>query len=405
MVQLPFARASFMKGMKEQLQGMDEKIELAIQKKAMPGCNILAIQDGKVVFEKSYGFETYAAEKRMESNSVFDLASMTKILSTTLAIMKLEELGKIKLSDHIGKYIPELKKNRKAKLSIRQLLLHEGGLIPYLPFHKETLDSVGNVSPQFYAKQRSDSFPLQVANDLFFSSTGKNLFWKKYLETDQTKPGKYVYSDLGFILLGKIVEQASGQPLNVFVDSVFYRPMGLKQIGYLPLKTIPVEQIVPSTQEDRFRKQELRGWVHDPGAALMGGVAGHAGLFGSGRDVAALMQMLLQGGVWMDKSYLKPETICAFTSYQHKKNRRGLGFDKPEQEKTGNEPYPANNAGPSVFGHLGFTGTGIWADPEKNRIIVFLSNRVYEENNVFQKMRLRAFVFDQIYEALDKVHP
>jgi beta-N-acetylhexosaminidase len=166
-----------------------------------------------------------------------------------------------------------------------------------------------------------------------------------------------------------------------------------------------VEQIVPSTKELGFRRQELRGWVHDPGAALMGGVAGHAGLFGSGRDVAALMQMLLQGGVWEGKSYLNPETICMFTSYQHKKSRRGLGFDKPEWVKSDSEPYPAKHAGPCVFGHLGFTGTGIWADPEKKRIIVFLSNRVYEENSVFQQMRLRSFVFDQIYEALDKVHP
>lgn len=405
MVQRPVTKDPFMIWMEEQLQGMDEKIELAIQKKAMPGCNIIALQDGKIVFEKSYGFETYDALKRLESNSVFDLASVTKILSTTLAIMKLEELGKIKLSDHIGKYLPELKKNRKAKLSIRQLLLHEGGLIPYLPFHKETLDSAGNASSQFYAKQRSDSFPIKVANDLYFSSTGKNIFWKKYLESDQTKTGKYVYSDLGFILLGKIVEQISGQPLNVFVDSVFYRPMGLKHIGYLPLNKIPMEKIVPSTLEVGFRKQELRGWVHDPGAALMGGVAGHAGLFGSARDVTAIMQMLLQGGVWQGNSYLNPETICTFTCYQRSKSRRGLGFDKTEQVKSDNEPYPAKNAGPSVFGHLGFTGTSVWADPEKNRIVVFLSNRVYEENSVFQKMRLRAFVFDQIYEALDKVHP
>jgi CubicO group peptidase (beta-lactamase class C family) len=405
MTALPDADQSLVHHLEEQLHEMDEKIELAILKKAMPGCSILAMQNGEVIFEKNYGFETYSANKPVDAGSIYDLASVTKILSTTLALMNLKETGKIKLSDHIGKHLPELKKTRKAKLTIRQLLMHEAGLTPYLPFYKETLDTTGLPSPEYYSNQSSAAFPIHVANNLYFSKIGLELFWNKYLESPQVKPGKYVYSDLGFILLGKIVERVSGKPLDVFVDSIFYRPMGLKRIGYLAAEKFPTTWIVPTATETGFRNQELRGWVHDPGAALMGGVAGHAGLFADARDIAAILQMLLQKGVWMGKAILKAETIQEFTNYQHAKSRRGLGFDKPEQHQAAEEPYPAKQAGPSVFGHLGFTGTGVWADPEKNRVVVFLSNRVYEENNVFQKMRLRAFVFDQLYEALDNLHP
>ena len=405
MTALPDADPSLVHHLEEQLHQMDEKIELAILKKAMPGCSILAMENGKVFFEKNYGFETYNTNKPVDAGSIYDLASVTKILSTTLAVMKLKETGKIKLSDHIGKHLSELKKNRKAKLTIRQLLMHEAGLTPYLPFYRETLDSSGNPSSDFYSKQPSASFPICVAENMYFSKNGLDLFWKKYLESPLAKPGKYVYSDLGFILLGKIVERVSGKPLDAFVDSIFYRPMGLKRMGYRAANKFPSDWVIPSTTEHGFRNQPLRGWVHDPGAALMGGVAGHAGLFADARDIAAILQLLLQKGVWMDKSYLKPETIQEFTAYQHAESRRGLGFDKPEQHPSADEPYPAKLAGSSVFGHLGFTGTGVWADPEKNRVVVFLSNRVYEENNVFQKMRLRAFVFDQLYEALDNLHP
>ena len=380
---------------------MENEIKQAIDKKAMPGCSILVVQDGKILFDKTYGFETYSKSAPLKKGALYDLASVTKILSTTFAIMKLTEEGKINLSDRIGKYLPELKDNKKSTVSIQQLLMHEGGLTPYIPFYKSTMDEQGNLSPAYYSSTYSETFPIPVAQNLYFSKKGLEEFWGNYLESAEGAKNTYLYSDLDFILLGKLIEQVSGEPLHVYLEKNYYRPMGLNRLCYLPLEKFEKNDIIPSCYDQQFRKQELRGWVHDQGAALMGGVAGHAGLFGDVYDAAALMQCLIQEGCWKGVEMLSPSTIKKFTAYQHEKSRRGLGFDKPELKKNDAEPYPGKYVGAGVFGHLGYTGTSVWADPEKKRIVVFLSNRVYEENNVFQKLRLRSFVLDRVYEALD----
>ena len=206
----------------------------------------------------------------------------------------------------------------------------------------------------------------------------------------------YVYSDNDFIFLGKIVEQLSGMPLNICVNKWFYQPMGLSRIGYLPFTFISKKDIAPSVSEADFRGQELRGDVHDQGAAIMGGVAGHAGIFSDSRDVASIMQMLLNKGEWNGKRFLKPETIHLFTSYQSSISRRGLGFDKPDkQNKTLTEPYPAQYVSDATFGHTGFTGTCTWADPASGMIFVFLSNRIYpSDNGVFKTLNLRSKIHD-----------
>ena len=227
--------------------------------------------------------------------------------------------------------------------------------------------------------------------------------FKKISATDITRKPSYVYSDLGFIYLGKLVESVSGMRVDQFVSAHFYDPLSLHSVGYLPLEKYSLPAIVPTENEKKFRCQLLWGTVHDPTAALMGGVAGHAGLFGSAYDLAVMMQVLLNGGKIGDIRVLKPETISMFTSYQSEKSRRALGFDKPEKDNDNrSEPYPCRSISSEAFGHTGFTGTCVWADPQKELVFILLSNRVYPsaENTLFGKMNIRGKVLEAVYEGL-----
>ncbi|RYD82688.1 MAG: serine hydrolase, partial [Sphingobacteriales bacterium] len=213
---------------------------------------------------------------------------------------------------------------------------------------------------------------------------------------------KYVYSDNDFIYLGQIVEQVTGLSLDNYVRKAFYAPMGLSDIGYKPTQRMPLSKVVPTEEEKIFRRQLIRGDVHDPGAAMMGGVAGHAGLFSTAYDIAAVMQMLMNGGMYNGHRYLQPETVDLFTKYQSNISRRGYGFDKPEKDNAKRaEPYPTLSASAKTFGHTGFTGTCTWADPEKNLVYVFLSNRVNPDgSNKLLKMNVRSNIHETIYQAI-----
>jgi CubicO group peptidase (beta-lactamase class C family) len=242
--------------------------------------------------------------------------------------MKLYDQEKLNLDSPIETYLPELKNSNKSHLAAKQLLLHEAGLTPYIPFYKETLNEQGLASANLYSTQFKGEHQIQVAQNLFVQKKLVDSFYKKIINSNVKPSGDYVYSDNDFIFLMKIVERITGKPLQTFVEENFYKPMGLSGLMYKPLDQIRYERIVPSTFESEFRHQELRGFVHDQGAAIVGGVSGHAGLFGSAYDVACIMQMLLNAGNWNGKKYLNPETVSLFTSYQSK-SRRGFGFDKP----------------------------------------------------------------------------
>ena len=379
-------------------QKIDSLAADAIKKKALPGCVVLGVQNNKVIFEKAYGTYNYQNDQPLQTNAVFDLASLTKILSTTLAVMKLYDQEKLNLDSPIGTYLPELKNSNKSHLTAKQLLLHEAGLTPYIPFYKETLNEQGLASANLYSTQFKGEHQIQVAQNLFVQKNLVDSFYKKIINSNVKPSGNYVYSDNDFIFLMKIVERITGKPLQTFVEENFYKPMGLSGLMYKPLDQIRYERIVPSTFESEFRNQELRGFVHDQGAAIVGGVSGHAGLFGSAYDVACIMQMLLNAGNWNGKKYLNPETVSLFTRYQSK-SRRGFGFDKPERDnQTRTEPYPCTYSSASTFGHTGFTGTCTWADPDKDLIFVFLSNRIYNDNGVFKTLNLRSKIQDCLYE-------
>jgi beta-glucosidase-like glycosyl hydrolase/CubicO group peptidase (beta-lactamase class C family) len=385
---------------------VDSIIHAAIDQQAMPGCVVLAVKDGKVVFEKAYGYTTYEKEQPVTVESVYDLASITKIAATTLAVMKLYEAGKLDLKKRIGDYLAWTKRSRKARLTIEELLLHEGGLKPWIPFHLELIDTIHKTFlPGMFSDISRDGYQVQVTDRLFLRNDWQQNMYKKILKTETTDRGKYVYSDQDFIFLGKIVEQLTGTSLDNYVRATFYEPMHLCSTGFLPLQTLSLQQIVPTEKDDLFRKQLLRGFVHDQTAALFGGISGHAGLFSNAYELAALMQMLMNGGTFGNIRFLKPETIALFTSYQSLSSRRGLGFDKPEKDNaTRKDPYPSRKVSLSAFGHTGFTGTCTWADPDNGLVFVFLSNRVYPDmnNRRLLSLNVRGKVQDALYEILTK---
>jgi beta-glucosidase-like glycosyl hydrolase/CubicO group peptidase (beta-lactamase class C family) len=385
-----------------QINKIDSIAKDAIENKAAPGCVVLVLKDGKIAFQKAYGNTNYVNPEPLTVESVFDMASVTKICATTIAVMKLYDEGKLDLEKKLGDYLPAVRGTNKENLLISKILLHQAGLVSYIPFYKETIDSSGKPLPGIYADKKKDSFTIRVADHFYMSAGWLDTIQQRILKSPLGPADKYVYSDNDFIFLGKIVEEISGMSLDTYVRTNFYIPMSLASIGFKPLLKHPVSRIVPTEEETKFRQQLIRGDVHDPGAAMLGGIAGHAGLFSNAYDIAAIMQMLLNGGTYNGKRYLQKETVDLFTAYQSNTSRRGYGFDKPEKDNnTRKEPYPTLSASSKTFGHTGFTGTCTWADPESNLVYVFLSNRVHPSgSDVLLKMSVRPKIHETIYQAL-----
>jgi beta-N-acetylhexosaminidase len=386
------------------LNVIDSIVNDAIEKGATPGGVMLVVKNSKIAYHKAYGHYTYDKSEPVQLESVFDMASVTKICATTISVMKLYDEGKIDLKKTLGDYLPWVKGSNKENLLIGNILLHQAGLVSYIPFYKETIDSAGNPSPKYYATTASDSFSIRVAQNLFMRNAWRDTLYQRILQSPLAATGKYIYSDNDFIFLGKIVEAVSGQTLDEYAKTTFYTPLGLTTTGFKPRERFTLNRIIPTEREKNFRQQLLRGDVHDPGAAMFGGVAGHAGLFSNAYDLAVIMQMLLNGGSFNGKKYLNAETVKLFTAYHSEISRRGYGFDKPEKDNaTRPEPYPTLSASPLTFGHTGFTGTCTWADPAHQLIFIFLSNRVNPEggdNRKLLNMNVRPKIHEAIYKAI-----
>lgn len=383
------------------LRKIDSIVNKAISAKATPGAQVLVAYKGKVIFTGSYGTLTYESNSTaVMPDHLYDLASITKILATTLAVMKLTEEGKMKPDDKLSTYLPELKGGPKAAITISQVLRHKAGFKAWLPFYTESLKD-SNVYRQTYSSERKEPFVIEVGKNLYMNKNQIPVVLNTIYKTPLETPGKYVYSDWGMILLRYAIEKASGMPLESYVQKHFYGPMGLNRIGFLPLQRFPESRTVPTEMGRDFRKDLIQGYVHDPAAAMLGGVSGHAGLFSNSQDVAALMQMLLNKGMYNGRRYLKAETIVKFTRKQDSDSRRGLGFDKPDFIKPELSAVSAN-ASASSFGHTGFTGTLAWADPENELVFVFLSNRIHpsSDNKKLIQDNVRIAIMDVIYEAI-----
>ncbi len=379
----------------ETLQSIDGIVAQLMQKRGAPGCRVLALKDGKEIFNKSYGYLNYNKKKAVNDSTIYDIASITKIASTTLVIMKLYDEGKLNLEATLGTYLPQAKGTNKENLVIADILQHRAGLTAWIPFYKETLPFIDSI----YCAKADSAYCIKVADKFFMLKANKDTIYKRVFAS-ALESSTYRYSDLSMILMQLVVEKISGVPLDEYVKNNFYKPMGLQHIGYLPWKTHDLANIAP-TQEDRlFRQQEICGYVHDPGAAMLGGVGGHAGVFSTVADLGAIMQMLNDGGLYKGKQYISKATIVKFTSYQRSDSRRGLGFDKTDLS---GKTSPASTMGSALmFGHTGFTGTCAWADPKCNLVFVFLSNRICpdEENKELINGNYRTRIQDVLYKAI-----
>lgn len=383
------------------LEEIDAIISKAIALKAFPGCQILVAIDGKIILQKAYGTTKYEGGDTVTNQHIYDIASITKIASTTTALMRLQTMGQFSINKTLGELVPEyVNGSVYSNLKAVDLLTHRAGLTPWIPFYKKTIVSEG-INPELYSTVQKEGFSVPVSAGIWI----RNDYWKTMLkviiETPLTGKKGYEYSDLSYYFFNKYIEKISGKTQDKFLEDEIYEPLGLRNITYLPLNKFPMKQIVPTEYDKEFRKQVIQGFVHDPGAAMMGGVAGHAGLFSNATDLAALMQFLLNKGQVGDQSLIKKEIVEQYTACQFcPENRRGIGFDKPTVNLK-NGPT-CELVSPSTFGHSGFTGTITWADPENKVNFVFLSNRVYPdaENWKITKMSVRNEIQRVIYEAL-----
>ncbi len=385
---------------------IDSIVTDGIAKGAFPGAVVFAAQGGRIKYHKAFGnYEYGTSSKPVTLESVYDLASVTKISATTVAVMKLYEEGKLQLQGKLKDYLPWTTGTDKGNLTISDILLHQAGLNPFIPFYKETIDASGTPNTTLYSAKPDTLFTIPVARNLYLRKDWNDTLFSRILKSPLTANGKYVYSDNDFIFLGKIVEALSGTTLDEYTRKTFYHPLGMATTGFNPWKWMGTERVVPTETEKHFRKQTLQGYVHDEGASLFGGVSGHAGLFSNAYDLSLLYQMLLNGGELNGERFLKQETIDLFTGYQSNISRRGFGFDKPEKDSIGSKNrYPSFWASPQTFGHTGFTGTAVWVDPEADFVYIFLSNRVSptRDNNKLGQMGIRGAVQDAIYKALKK---
>ena len=379
---------------------MQEAIDLG----ATPGCAVLVAKDGKVVFEHEAGWFTYDKKNPVTDETIYDLASVTKVTATLQAVMFMHEKGMIDINKKISEYLPELKKSNKKDFIIKDLLTHQAGLWPFIPFWAQTVKD-GEPLAEYYSKEKSEAYPFPVADSLFASKAMKDSLWQWIIKakvrekTDRTV-FDYRYSDMGFYILQHLAEKLLNQPMDDFLEQNIYEPMGAYTVGYLPLQKFTFNQIAPTEDDKLFRKKLLTGYVHDQGAAMHGGIAGHAGLFSNANDLAKLGQMWLQKGSYGGNRYFKPETLEFFTQKQYENSRRGLGWDRPVlSDPNGPTSYYASAR---TFGHTGFTGTCIWVDPEFNLVYVFLSNRVYPDmnNTKILNANIRPRIQDLIYQSI-----
>lgn len=392
------------------LAKIDQLAREAIAKRATPGCVVLVAKDGRIVFEKAYGYHTYQQKQKMSTDDIFDLASITKVAATTLSIMKLHDEGKIDIEQPLSRYLPDLKGTNKEDMLVSELMAHRAGLLGWIPFYKQTLEGSRRdprPSSKLYRSSSSGSYSVKVTDKLYMDNSFVDSMWQQ-IYTSELRPNKnYKYSDLGFYLLGKTVEELSGSPLDQYAEKNFYRPLHLTSATFNPRKKFSAERIVPSEKDRYWRRQDILGHVHDMGAAMLGGVSGHAGLFANAKDLAAIMQLLLQKGQYAQKSWIAPGTVEAFTTRFPGETRRAIGFDMLQLD-----PDESMNLSPKAsaktFGHLGFTGTAAWVDPVHNIVYIFLSNRTYPSMNNYKlnRMDVRPGIQGIVYDAqLDEVKP
>ena len=381
---------------------IDSIVHLGIKQKAFPGAQVLIFKRDSIRINKSYGFHTYDSIIRVKNHHLYDLASVTKILASTLAFMKLYEIFNINLDRKVADFIPLIKNTNKKKSTFREVLSHQAGWLPYIEHHNTIRKKNGKLKPRTLSKSKNKYYPRQLNDSLFIHRKYHRKIMRRIKRTPLKNIGKYQYSGLLFFLLPDMVKKMSGQEFDEFLDNHFYNPMGIERLTFNPSFNYSKKEIVPTEMDSFFRKTLVHGWVHDEAAGLMGGISGNAGLFANAFSLAKLLEMLLDGGQFQGKQYLKSETIEIFTSQTFPKtdNRRGLGFDKPSLDSIPSERYPSEKCTSESYGHSGFTGNLVWVDPVHQFFMIFLSNRVYptrEQKNLYS-LNIRGNILDVAIE-------
>lgn len=358
---------------------IDSIVQMAIFEEATPGCEILVAKNNVIVFQKAYGYHTYEKKIPVDQYDIYDLASVTKVVSATAAIMNLFEEGKIDLDKPISTYLPRAAGTNKANLTLRDIMAHRAGLKPWIPFYRATLtnDKARLPSKEYYRSTYSEAFPHEVTSTLFLRADYPDTIFRKILDSPLRNNTSYKYSDLGFYLIARMVENLTGQLISEYVKEKIYEPLGMTHTAYQPYKYFPMDKIVPTEEDGYFRHGTVHGYVHDMGSAMLDGISGHAGLFSNCRDLAVFFQMLINEGTYGGKEIFRPSTIREFTTRHPLEDRRAIGFDMKRLDVPHNRCNIAYLASPETFGHYGFTGTAVWADPANELVYVFLSNRTY----------------------------
>lgn len=389
----------------QNLLAVDSIVNWAINTGAMPGCQVLYAKNGKVVYNKVFGHVTQNKKQPVTLNHVYDIASVTKVVATTAATIKLYDQHKINPASKISKYMPQLKDTDKKKVRVNEIMAHNAGLRTWIPFYRNTLDSLGKPRPDIYSATADSLHTVAVSRKLYLTGAYRDSIFKAIIDTPLYEQKKYRYSDVGFYWLGHIISSIAGKPFGNFVDSCFYKPLGMNSTAFNAYKNIDKQLIVPSEVDQYYRFDTIAGYVHDPGAAMLGGIAGHAGLFSNSTDLAKICQMFLNQGVYGGVQYFKSRSFNVFNKAYFKKydNRRALGFDKPAFEI--NQPGPAcASASQQSFGHSGFTGCYIWADPANQSIFIFVSNRTFpnQENKKLADNNVRTNIHQQFYNIFSQ---
>ena len=412
------------------LSRIDDIVREGLDNKAFPGCQVLVAKNGVVIYNKSFGYFDFDRTHAVQNSDIYDLASITKVVATLPAVMKLYDERKLRFTDYLSAYIPQLKGTDKERITVMQALFHESGLASFLPFYQLAIDSASMSAGPLYSTKRDATYriqydskvyvrtdfkynkywvsqtakpgySLQVSKRFFLKDDFPSLIIKEIAGSQLKKQGAYVYSDLNFMLLKEVVENISKTSIDKFLETNFYAPLGADLTGYKPLQKIDTLRIAPTENDQFLRNQILTGFTHDEAAAFMGGVSGNAGVFSNANDLAKLLQMLLNQGVYGDERYLNAEICKLFMGTKSSISRRGLGFDKPDTQNENLSPT-SKSVSASTIGHTGFTGTCFWIDPDNQLIYIFLSNRVYPSrtNKQLMQMGIRSRIQDVIYEAM-----
>ena len=389
----------------DSLEKISSIVDEMISKRAAPGCQVLVARHGKVIYNRSFGSHTYNKKIPVKNTDLYDVASVTKVASTTIAAMQLYEQQKLFPRQSLDYYLDDVANTNKEHLRISDIMAHRAGLQPWLPFHENTVRRSGSAyepSPEHFRNRPEGEFTVPVAEDLYLINSQADTIWQLILDSPLRRRGSYKYSDIGFYMIATIIERQSGLRLDQYCDKHFYEPLGLERTCFLPLRKFTVDEITPTEEDRSFRKQRLQGHVHDSNSAMLGGVGGHAGLFSNAEGLAVIMQMLLNGGTYGGTRFIENETIEYFATRVRGSTRRGLGFDMKELNSANNR-NTADQVSDGTYGHTGFTGTCVWNDPENELVFVFLSNRTYPSSrrNNLARLNIRERVQEAVYNAIE----